>query len=272
MRRISRVALVLVLVLFGVVGLLPGVVSAQDGNSDLKPSPGGTPGEIGETKAEGIKVAPVSSSTDQSRELSVVTFEQGGYTIDDSAPSLLVAKVLSGSFAFRVQGPVLIDPQGEDIEVLQAHPGFGVGVEPPPGNFFEPVGRIVFDHCPVAGPPGQPTTLCQIDPDIVAKEAGVDANKTNLFVRLVIGDTVVIPPNVQCFFCNVTGIENSPATPAATATASADDAQLLVWTEAGFDWGAFANGQLGNPATPTPSAQAPGGLRAIHMHPGSPCH
>jgi hypothetical protein len=271
MRRSTRLA-ALTLGLVFLLGLTPSLVVAQD--------EGTPPGPVGELDpaAPGIYVSRGTSGP--ALGATTITFDGEAFIPEKAYPAVFV-KVLYGTFAFRVQGDVIVDPQDDDLTVLEATPPIGIATPPASTHEFNPVGTVFRASCPYATPSAF-TALCLINPGGLAdaaKAAGT-ASLGEYFVELTQGQTVYIPEGTECFICNTTEIPSGAATPASTATpaslatpASTDHygrGQLLMWTAKDFDWTTFVQNPPQGPATP--SAHGGSGVRALLLNPGSPCH
>ena len=157
----------------------------------------------------------------------------------------MVVKVQSGTFAFRVQSEVLVDPEGEAIEILEANPPIPLGSNPDnnrTGRTFSLVGTV--ETCPGSAP----NTLCLLDPDVLGEN----------FVRLNEGDLVYLPDDTTCFFCNTTDVQ----------------AELLVWTPStGFSWHRLYESERATAAS-TPVAQQQGAqvIQGWMFNPGGRCN
>ncbi len=280
MRRWPRVLLVLVLVLVGLVGMLPERAVAQEGAFAADVA-GGTPFGPGQAVpgGEGLAVMPLPSPPGSTSPPAVVTFDGGAYIPQQAANTTLVAKVVTGALTLRVLGDLVIAPTSQGVPVVVADPAA--------------VGQLPSDHVPevaipfldtgqvisasdclggqVDAPGGGQPALCEVNPEMLRLRAP-GAPDGNYFVVLYPGTTVVIPPNTQCFFCNITGSGANGA----DGTLDQSRAQVVFWTaptEPAFDFNEFLKGPpLAIGAPGTPSAVAPGGVRAMLLRPGSPCH
>ena len=275
MRRWPRVLLVLVLVLVGMVGLLPGRAVAQDGvfAADVA---GGTPFGPGQAVpgGEGLAVMPLPSPPGSKSPPAVVTFDGGAYIPQQAANTTLVAKVVTGVLTLRVLGDLVIAPTSQGIPVVVADPS-AVGQLPPDhvpevAIPFLDTGQVISASDCLGGqvdaPGGSQPALCEVNPEVL-KQRAPGAPDGNYFVVLYPGTTVVVPPDTQCFFCNITGS-------AADGPVDHARAQVVFWaapTVPPFDFNAFLQGPPLSGAPGTPSAAAPGGARAMLLRPASPC-
>lgn len=265
MRRRATLSLVFLFCSILALGAAPGLVAAD----------AGAPGPFG----EGITITSTQQPNAKSDELQAyeVGFDHGAYineeTALDTTREALIVKVLSGMFAFRVQGDVIVDPQDHDIQILVANPPIGVGDPVTMAHEFQPRATIANATCPgiqptsAATPPVTPTrTLCLLNPALIATELGAPDG----FVQLEPGFVVFLPPNSQCFFCNIVGKTGADTSAANTA----DQASLLVWgPTSGFSWQDKSQAGSGLP-TATPSASSLHGAVGwtVMRNPGSPCH
>jgi hypothetical protein len=176
-----------------------------------------------------------------------VGFAAHAYIPERTYPESMLVKVQTGTFAFRVQSEVLVDPEAADIEVLEANPPIPLGSNPNKdhaGRTFDPVGTV--QNC--SGTP--PHVLCLLDPDVLGEN----------FVQLEAGDLVYLPDNSTCFFCNTTELDAG--------------ATLLVWAPAtGFSW--YEMDQAGLSTGFDSTVAVDQGLRTIRgwmFNPGSRCN
>jgi hypothetical protein len=187
--------------------------------------------------------------------------ETGAYIPERFNSEAMVVSVLTGNFAFRVQGPgVIVDPQGQPLERYIASTPIGLG-ENPNDQLPNPMDSRVFGvappvedfKCELNLPDGR--TVCLLDPDEFTQE-----NRQNIFVRLDPGDTVYLPANSTCFLCNTEQIGSTPA-------------ELLIWSSTtGFNGAleSIANA-MATPPAGTPTAQGSGRILSWMFNPGSSC-
>lgn len=261
MRRRRRfLSLVLVLVWIVAAGVAPALARGQEG-----------PGTWGEgltiTQNDGAGRVGV-----QMRSYSVA-FEPGAFVPEERFPEAMVVKVVSGTFAFRAQSDVLIDPQGGDIVLLKADPVVPVEHLPAPEQQFKDDGMTLANCAGTA-----PQTLCLVNPTILMGR----------YVKLTPGFLVYLPDATTCFFCNTKDIVTEGQTGDESRTAGetptggdGELGELLVWTPksgGGFSW--FDRWQdnaslAGTPVAgePTPSAEGLTAARGwMRFNPGSPCN
>lgn len=185
-----------------------------------------------------------------------VRFNPGAFVPEEPHDGAMVVKVERGTFAFRAQEDVIVDPQGSYIQILDADPDIEVGQAPAQSNQrYLPTGMTV-PGC-VGAPP---TVLCLINSSIL------DGN----YVRLEPGFTVYLPDDTTCFFCNLAETD--------------DGAELVVWAPAsGFSWQQKQGQFYAPPASPSPSpsmtpsatpsaSDRSGRFGWTRLNPGSPCH
>lgn len=277
MRRWPRVLLVLVLVLVGLVGMLPRRAVAQ-GEVFEPMRTGGTPFGEGQPVpgAEGLATMSLPSPAGTASPPTVVTFDGGAYIPQQTVGTTLVAKVVTGTLTFRVLGNVVVEPPARGVLIVVADPQVHGQLPPdrvPEGEitFLRPQQAITPADClGGADVAGAGKALCEVNPEVLRQKAP-GAPEGNYFIVLEPGTTIVIPPNTQCFFCNVTGSHADGA----NGTRDESRAQVIFWAAPAvppFDFNAFLKGPPLNPTPGTPSAAGPGGVRAMLLRPGSPCH
>jgi hypothetical protein len=204
-----------------------------------------------------------------------VTFGDGAYIPERTYLGSMVVKVQSGTFAFRVQSEVLVDPQDEDIAILEAVPPIPLGGYPDDNHVGRSFDQVTAPDNTVQNCSGTtPNRLCLLDPDELGER----------FVRLRPGFIVYLPDNSTCFFCNTTALDAQSETVAASGSPVAQEQEgqpeLLVWAPAnGFNWlqlyetesataSEFATA-AGSPVAQEQGLQASLGWM---LDPGSSCH
>jgi len=203
MQRIAR-AFAVTLSLIALLGLAPGILAKQEQQGPIF--------EDDESSfSEGITVTPLDEGSDQFQVFNV-DFDAGAYIPERTYPESMVIKIQSGTFAFRVQSEVIVDPQGEDLVVLEADPAIPLGSNPDDNHL-----NRVFTPNPTVVPLCQGIQgqeLCLLDPDVLGEN----------LVELKTGYAVYLPDNSTCFICN--------------STLTGDEtASLLVWApSSGFSW------------------------------------
>ena len=152
------------------------------------------------------------------------TFQRGAYIPEEAYPEAIIAQVIEGNFAFRV-GPedlVIVDPNDEETITIVEPTG---PPDPDPANApsYNDIGVVIGDD-------NRPcTTICAI--------------RAGDTVQLDPGDTIYLPDNTTCFWCNVSGF----------AAQLRVFARLPAQTDAtGFSWTQLQGiGTLQAEATPT---------------------
>ena len=250
MRRRTALPFMLILGLVAALGTAPGLVVAQEDQQDLQSVFGE---DITVTRLEGL------AARGERVQAYAVTFEETAFIPEREYPEAMVVKVQSGTFAFRAQSDVLIDPQGMDIRILEANPSIPVGSPPNPNQRYDDTGETVANCSGTS-----PTVLCLINPTLLQDR----------YVQLEEGYTVYLPDNTTCFFCNTTGLQGGDTTASPVPggdTSPGGTPELLVWAPSDdFSW---YNLDQGTPtAEGTPSAQEQTAARGWRLNPGSPCH
>jgi len=239
MRRRTTLSFALILGLVAVVSTAPTLLAKQER-------------EVFQDEesrfVEGVTVTTSDESGRQGEQLQSfdVTIAPNAYIPERTYPESMVVKVQSGTFAFRVQSDVLVDPEADDFAILEANPPIPLGGNPEEdrvGRTFDPVGTV--ENCSGTAP----QSLCLLDPDVLGEN----------FVRLQAGDLVYLPDNSTCFFCNTTELDA--------------EAELLVWTPAtGFSWQQLYEANLSIRSDSTVALDQ--GLRVTRgwmFNPGSNC-
>jgi hypothetical protein len=188
-----------------------------------------------------IDVIPQDGGS-QSLVASRVRFLAHAFVPEVEYDSAMVVKVQKGTFAFRAQGDVVVDPQGNYIEILEARPRIEFGQAPEgDGQEYLPTGATV-PGC--VGTP--PTVLCVVGESLLGEG----------FVQLEPGFLVYLPAGSTCFFCNTTPLEAG--------------AEVLVWSQQI----AFHRASMtGTPVPASPVALDPSVSRGwMRLNPGSPCN
>jgi hypothetical protein len=264
MRRRATLPFVLLLGLVFAIGTTPSLLADE-----------GTPGPFG----EGLQITTTqqpNTKTERDQAYNIL-FNHGAYINEEKSENLtkqpLIVKVLSGKFAFRVQADVIVDPQDHDIQILAADPSIAVGDPVTQAHNFVPKAAIAATDCPgipptaPTTPPTTPTrTLCLVNPALVESLLGASDG----FIELDPGFMVYLPPNSQCFFCNVTGKTGDDT----SANNKADQASLLVWgPRSGFSWQTKSQQSM-RPGAGAPEASTLHGAVGwkVMLNPGSPCH
>jgi hypothetical protein len=229
MRRSRRiVSLVLVLVTVVAAGLAPAWASARQYE-----------GEWG----EGLTIEPVREGEGEGAlDAFGVWFAPHSFVPEVEYAAAMIVKVQQGTFAFRAQNEVVIDPQGDYLAVLMAMPRIQFGQTPAAVDQQYLPTAMTVPGC--LGTP--PTVLCVVGESVLGEG----------YVRLEPGDLVYLPENSTCFFCNTTPLEA--------------EAQLLVWSQA------TAFQQRSMTGTPTPASPVALDPSVSHgwmrLNPGSPCN
>ena len=251
MRRRTSLSSALILGLVAVLSTAPALLAQQDQEAQEQ--------EVKEDYSqpfyEGLEVTPRAGLGNEGEQLqaSDVSFDPGAYIPERTYPESMVVKVQAGTFAFRVQSDALVDPQNDSIPILTANPPIDLGANPNEifldddlsndERTFTEIGDV--ENC--SGNP--PHTLCLLSPSVLGQN----------FVRLVAGDTIFLPDNSTCFFCN--------------STATGEEAELLVWAPAtGFSWHQLYESERAA-ASGTPEAQQQGVqvIQGWMFNPGSRC-
>src|SRR5215217_6478979 len=129
MRRRTTLTFALILGLLAVVSTAPALLAKQDqviSQDESSPFHEGISVLRGGTLAE--KGEKLQSDT--------FTFNHGAYVPERIYPTGMVVKVLKGTFAFRVQSDVLVDPQNTTIKILEADSPIPVGSVPGGAHSF----------------------------------------------------------------------------------------------------------------------------------------
>lgn len=238
MRRYAAVSSALILGIAAAIGLMPGLLAAQ---------------EVDQTSifAEGVETS-VAIEGEQSSAFRIAFLEPGSYIPERINPAAMVVRVLSGSIAFRVQTPdVLVDPQYTTPQLTFADSPINLGANPNDGlpRSFSPGGDLPSPCVEIV--PGY--ILCPLNPaDFASGEA---------FVVLEAGYTIYLPPGSACFLCNVTDLAQQEEEPA----------EVLIWTtNEGFaEWSTDPQGAMAQPGTTVDSGLH--STRAWMLNPGSNC-
>lgn len=258
MRRRPALSFALILGLVAVVSTAPTLLAKQDQDEYS-------------FFHEGISVVRGQTLIEKGERLQsdTFTFDHGAYIPERIYPTGMVVKVQKGTFAFRVQSDVLVDPQGADIQILEADSPIPVGSVPGGAHSFTANGPYINNCAGTA-----PTILCLLNPAIVEDQFMATGGSSPypaeeiLFVQLEPGFTVYLPDDTMCFFCNTTGTTGDDTSPDNLG----DQAALLVWSPtSGFSWyDAYQESQA--LASGTPVAQGLGPTLGWWFNPGSPCH
>jgi hypothetical protein len=266
MRRSNSIFLAVTLALAVVVGTAPGLLARQD--QELDPE---------DLDYEGIHV--FCGFTDEGARRSCeevegfqtydVLFDRGAYIPEQTTEHALVVKVEAGSLAFRTRThDVIIDSQGNPIELYTADPSYGFGTPPntlTPEPGYTPVpppDDVLSDSQCFRTPPEQ--KLCRLDP-------GVFANGDQ-FVRLDVGDIVYLPAGSDCFLCNTTDIGDGVEEFEDQGNGKVA-VKVQVWAP-GSDF-AWYKGSLkfnSSETQGTPTTQGSGRIVGWMFNPGSRCH
>lgn len=246
MRHRTILPFALILVLVAIVSTAPALLARQDPEVQQ---------DMESPFYEGITVTTSDDPGEQGDQLQAfaVTFAARAYIPERTYPESMVVKVQTGTFAFRVQSEVLVDPEGESIPILTANPPIDLGANPnaifvddDPGNderIFTETGTV--QNCSGTAP----NTLCLLDPNVLGEN----------FVQLTAGDLVYLPDNSTCFFCNTTELDA--------------EAELLVWAPAtGFSWQQLYEANLSTRSDSTVALDQ--GLRTTRgwmFNPGTSC-
>jgi hypothetical protein len=252
MRRRTSLSVWLILGLVTVLGTAPSILAKQ--GEDVRTDPDSS-------FKDGISIEHVDN-----RDVDAFRFtftEDAAYiperTTDTEA---IVVKVLAGTLAFRVQTPsVVVDPQGHDIQRVNAQPEIPLGEAPMninPSPSLTPGG--VFTEVMNACTGDRPTnTLCELDPRLFAKG--------DAFVLLEPGYTVYLPPHSTCFFCNVVSV-----VPPADPSLQGLQTQLLVLSSnSGVETWVEGSAST-DPKYSAIRGQRLHDARGWAINPGSPCH
>jgi hypothetical protein len=251
LRRSNSIFLAVTLALIVVVGTAPGLLARQDQASDPELDYEGIEVFCGLTED---KVQKPCEEVDGFQTYDV-WFDPGHYIPEQTIRHALVVKVDAGSLAFRVRSDdVIVDSQGNPIELFTADPSYGFGtppntLTPVPGYTPVPLHETLSDSDCFRTPPQK---LCRLDPDLFA--AG------DQFVRLDVGDIVYLPAGSTCFLCNTTDFDDQVA-------------KVQVWAPGrDFAWyeGSLAFNSSETQGTPT--MQGSGSAVGWMFNPGGRCN
>jgi hypothetical protein len=261
MRRRTSLSLTVILGLVGTLGMTPHLVVAQE--------PEQTRVDEQSRFSDGISVEldpterDIATANQQVRAVPLV-FEAQSYVPERRTPrnETMVVKILQGRFVFRVQSPdVIVDPQGNEIQLMTADPPIPLGESPADslgGRSPDPNPESRFSEggpMPLSGCSNTDPSLCALNPALFANG--------DTFVVLERGYTVILPPMSTCFFCNTTPVAEGDQT-----------ARALFWVS-GEGYKEWTGEELVLSTEPDQTLAQRQGLHEIRgwmLDPGSPCH